>query len=211
MIIAVSNYGYLGQGNTVSLFFNAGTGTFSSQVTFPAGNGPYMIACALINGDNLPDIVAANTEQKVNVLMNSGGSDFSSRTEYNVFSQVAGDFYQSVALGDIDNDGDIDALYSSTGTQSGGDPAVALLSNSGDGTFSAPTAVVLNTYSGSAINVQIGDVNNDGWNDIIGASYSGRNTDGFQVILNNGSGGFISNSLYPAGQATFSVSLADVE
>ncbi len=208
--IAAANYGYLGQGNTVSIFFNDGVGNFSSQSVFPAGNGPYKIACGLINDDSYPDVVAANTDQKLSVLMNSGGSDFSNRTEYNIFSVVAGDFYQSVTLGDIDNDGDIDALYSSTGTQSGGNPAVALLRNVGDGTFTGPTAVELTTYSGSAMNVRIGDVNGDGWNDIIGASYDGRNTDGFQVILNNGSGGFLTNSLYPAGQTTFSVALADV-
>ncbi len=208
--IAASNYGYLGQGNTVSVFFNDGIGNFGGQVTFPSGNGPYKIACGLIDGDNFPDIVTANAEQKMNVLLNNGSSDFSSRTEYNVFSQVAGDFYQSVTLADVDNDGDVDALYSSTGSQASGNPAVALLRNSGDGTFNAPTAIELTSYSGSALNVEVGDVNGDGWNDIIGASFDGRNTDGFQVILNNGSGGFLTNSLYPAGQATFSISIADL-
>ena len=208
--IAASNYGYLGQGSTVSLFFNNGTGTFSSQITYPAGNGPYKIACGLIDGDNLPDIVAANTDQKLSVLMNTGGSDFSSKTEYNIFSLVAGDFYQSVTLGDVDNDGDTDVLYSSTGTQFNGNPAIALLRNNGSGALGTPSAIQLNSYSGSALNVSIGDVNGDGWNDIVGASFDGRNTDGFQVILNNGSGGFLSNSLYPAGQATFSAAIADV-
>ena len=113
-------------------------------------------------------------------------------------------------LSDIDNDGDIDALYSSTGTQSAGDAAIALLRNTGDGTFIAPAAISLGTYTGSALNVQVGDLNGDGWNDIAGASYNGRNMDGFQVILNNGSGGFTNNSLYPAGQATFCTALADV-
>ncbi len=208
--IAAGNYGYLGQGNTVSIFYNDGVGNFGSQSVFPAGNGPYKIACGLINGDDYPDIVAANSEQKLSVLMNSGGTDFSSKTEYSIFSVIAGDFYQSVTLGDVDNDGDTDVLYASSGTQSGGDPAIALLKNSGNGTLGSPIPIQLSTYTGSAVSVAIGDLNGDGWKDIVGASFDGRNTDGFQVILNNGSGGFSSNSLYPAGQATFSVALADV-
>ncbi|HSD64562.1 MAG TPA: VCBS repeat-containing protein, partial [Ignavibacteriaceae bacterium] len=208
--LAVANYGFNGQGNTVSILINNGNGTFSNQITFPSGSGPYKIASELINNDNLPDLVIANAGQKMNVLINSGGIDFSNKTEYNVFSPIAGDFYQSIALSDIDNDGDIDALYSSTGTNSNFEPAIAIFRNAGDGTFISPEPLILTPFTSGSVDIETADLNNDGWKDIVGDSYDGRNTDGFEVLMNNGSGGFLSPSLFPAGQGTFNLSLSDV-
>ncbi len=208
--LAAANYGFNGQGNTISILLNNGNGTFSNQLIFPAGTGPYKIASALINNDNLPDIVVADADQRMNVLVNSGGNDFSNKTEYNVFSQFAGDFFQSVSLADIDNDGDIDACYSSTASGVNFNSAIALFRNNGDGTFGSPEGIELSAFTGGSVDIEISDLNGDGWKDIVGDSYSGRNTDGFQVLKNNGSGGFLPASLYPAGQGTFNIALADV-
>ncbi len=209
--IAAANYGFNGQGNTISILLNNGNGTFSNQLIFPAGTGPYKIASALINNDNLPDIVVADADQRMNVLINTGGNDFSNKTEYNVFSQFAGDFFQSISLADVDNDGDIDALYSSTSSEANFNSAIALFRNTGTGTFGSPESIVLSSFTGGSVDIEVADLNGDGWNDIVGDSYNGRNTDGFQVLLNNGSGGFLSASLYPAGQGTFNIALADAD
>ncbi|MGA2743050.1 MAG: Ig-like domain repeat protein [Candidatus Sulfotelmatobacter sp.] len=56
--LAVTNLG----DSTVSLLLNQGdgSGTFQTQVTFPAGSTPLGIAAGDLNGDGLPDLAVAN-------------------------------------------------------------------------------------------------------------------------------------------------------
>jgi hypothetical protein len=56
-IVAANNYL-----NTVSVFLNAGNGTFLNQTSYAlsVGASPYGVALADVNGDNRPDIIVAN-------------------------------------------------------------------------------------------------------------------------------------------------------
>ena len=56
--LAVTNLG----DSTVSLLLNqgGGTGTFQTQVTFPAGSSPTGVTAGDLNGDGLPDLAVAN-------------------------------------------------------------------------------------------------------------------------------------------------------
>lgn len=209
--LAVANYGYLGQGDSLSLLLNDGAGNFLPAVNFYAGDSPHKVAAAYVDGDTLIDLIVANENQRVNVLLNSGGDDFSNRTQYNVLSQWAGDFFPNVVVADIDNDGDNDILYSSTRTWDGNRGLIALLPNQGNGTFGSAQSIPLTDFTAGASDMAVGDLNGDGWLDIIGASFSGRTSDGYQVVMSDGAGNFLPAYRNPAGQATRFVMAADVD
>jgi len=207
--LAVVNYGYLGQGSTVSVYINNGNGSFISGGTFASGVGPYRIESGFIDNDNLIDLVIANENQKLNVLLNSGNNDFSNKTEYDVEGNYGGNAWFNVELADMDNDIDIDILYSSTRTWDGVRGQVAYFKNNGDGTFASPVRIDLVDYTAGATDVGTGDLNEDGWLDIVAASFAGTNTDGYQVVYSDGLGGFQNAFKNPAGQATRSISIGD--
>lgn len=209
--LAVANYGYLGQGDSLSLLMNDGHGGFQPAINFFAGNSPYKVVAEYIDGDTLIDLVVANENQRVNVLFNSGDNDFSNRTEYNVLSQWASDFYPNVVVADMDNDNDNDILYSSTRTWDGNRGLVALLPNLGNGTFASAQSIPLTDFTAGAVDLAVGDFNNDSWLDIVGASFDGRTSDGYQVVMSDGAGNFLPAYRNPGGQATRVVMTADVD
>jgi hypothetical protein len=199
------------QGGTISILVNKGNGSFAAPVNFPAGQTPYKITVAKINNDNLPDIVVANEGEKMNILFNGGNNNFSNRVEKVVQSVVwGGDANANVEAADIDNDNDNDILYSSSLTWDGNTAQIALFRNLGNGTFAAVQLINLAVFTGGAVDMDVADLNGDGWKDIVGANFSGRIGDGYQVVLNNGSGNFLSAVAKPAGQSTYTLTTADI-
>jgi len=198
-------------GGTISILINAGNGSFAAAVNFPAGQTPYKITVAKINNDNLQDIVVANEGEKMNILFNSGGNNFSNRVEKVVQPVVwGGDINANVEAADIDNDNDNDILYSSSFTWDGNEGQIALFRNKGNGTFAPVQLINLNLFTGGAVDMDVADLNGDGWKDIVAANFSGRIQDGYQLVLNNGSGNFLPAVLKPAGQSTYTLTTADV-
>ena len=89
-------------------------------------------------------------------------ADFGTRT--NIGTGVD---YSSIALGDIDNDGDLDLIV--TG-YSGSGYRLDKYINNGAGSFSGPTSF------GTAVNnssISLGDIDNDGDLDLIVTGYDG--------------------------------------
>jgi hypothetical protein len=207
--LAVSNFGLDGSGNTISLLINNGSGSFNSALTFPAGSSPYRLAAGRINSDNLPDIVVSNTAGKVNVLLNSGGNNFSNRTEYSA-GTTGQSLFSSIFLADMDNDNDLDVLYSCMGLMNSNGFVAALFTNQ-NGVLSAPQQIELNTFSSNPNDIKAADLNNDGWKDVVTTSTSARTSDGFQINLSNGSGGFLPAFIDPAGQNTNSIMIGDAD
>ncbi len=90
-------------GNSVSILFGNGNGTFNStttpEVNYPAGNGPTSIAVADYNLDTLPDLaVTDQTDNAVSILLNTGSGVFGLNQELplspdtNPLSIVSADF-----------------------------------------------------------------------------------------------------------------------
>lgn len=209
MDIAVANN--KSTGGTISILINKGNGTFKTAVNFPSGETPYKITVAKINTDDLPDIVVANEGEKMNILFNGGSNNFSNKIETVVQAEVwGGDADANVEAADIDNDTDVDILYSSSFTWDGNEGQIALYRNMGNGTFAPAQFISLNVFTGGAVDMEVTDLNGDGWKDIVGANFSGRILDGYQIVLNNGSGNFLPAVLKPAGQSTFTLTTADV-
>ncbi|MFY8001473.1 MAG: FG-GAP-like repeat-containing protein, partial [Candidatus Kapaibacteriota bacterium] len=168
--------------NNVSIFINNGLGVFAPTPLSPftVGAAPQQAALGDVNGDGFLDIIAANQGAgTVTVLLNNGlGTNYtaSPSSPFTVGAQPYG-----VAVGDVDNDGDIDIV---TSNQSGG--AMTVLLNNGSGTYTPKAGSPFASGVPTSIRVTLGDI--DGDNDLDAALFS--NAGFIAVLLNDGSGGF---------------------
>ncbi|NML65656.1 hypothetical protein HHL22_10610 [Hymenobacter sp. RP-2-7] len=170
------------QNNTVSIRLNGGsttgssTGIFSGSQEVAVGNNPLGAALGDVDGDRDLDIVTANAySNNVSVRLNGGDA---SGTNTGVFGNgttiMAGYSPASIALGDIDGDGDLDML---TSNQSSNTVSVRL--NGGDatgstsGVFVAPASVNIPEVAvGSRPSyLVLADVDGDGDLDVLTANY----------------------------------------
>ncbi len=91
-------------GNTVSVRFNDGTGTFAGILDVPVAASPFGVAVGDIDHDGDLDLVATNpNSQSVSIRRNDGRGNFSGTQSVSV-----GSFPDGLVLGDADGDGDLD-------------------------------------------------------------------------------------------------------
>ncbi len=205
------------------VFYGVGNGTFLPPVVAVGpvndrltASGP--MAAGDLNGDSIPDIVTSGAGFGPSILQgglyialgNSNGT-FTQGQRY-IVGGVSGD--HSVALGDFNHDGKLDAAVSRYfGTTDRTDDVVILFGN-GDGTLQAPVnydvGVGAITVSGGAGMVRGGDVNGDGWLDLVlgATSVSGQ---GVAVLMNRGDGTFEPAAFYYGGLGVTYVGLGDLD
>jgi uncharacterized repeat protein (TIGR01451 family) len=98
-----------GGSDMISVLLGRGDGTFGSRVDFPVTatggivNLKVNVAVGLVNDDNHLDIVSANLNDTVTVLLGGGDGTFASRSDY-----VVGPQPRFIALGDLNADGGLD-------------------------------------------------------------------------------------------------------
>jgi hypothetical protein len=121
-----------GSSDSVSVLLGTGTGSFGTANTFPAGPSggeAYGIQVVDVSGDGIPDLVVANgTANTVSVLLGTGTGTFSQAPNS---PMAVGADPQSVAIGDVNNDGKADLAVADTGSND-----ITLLLGKGGGTFS---------------------------------------------------------------------------
>jgi len=147
-----------GDGNTLTVLTNDGTGNFAMGYTLTVGAGTRSVAAADVNGDGKIDLISgdmlANT---LTVLTNSGNGGFSVSGVYQV-----GTWPSSVGAADLNGDG-IPDLY----CPNRNDNTVSVLTNNGSGGFVSAGAFPVDNHP---YNATAADVNGDGNIDLITAN-----------------------------------------
>ncbi|MEG5170538.1 VCBS repeat-containing protein, partial [Microcoleus sp. AT10-A2] len=167
----------------VSVLLGNGSGTFAAQSNYSVNVGAVSVAVGDLNGDGNNDIITANKRDSnvsaslnndVSVLLSNGDGSFGVATNYSIQS-ITGNFHNplSVAVGDVDGDGDLDAVISGQGY---GLESVFL--NNGNGTFANPSDDNYSSYASDQA-VALADIDLDSDLDLIFAS------GGVDVRLNN--------------------------
>ena len=179
--VVTSNYHH----HSISIMFNDGNGNFDSTVLKPLGvDAPKGVEIADFDDDSLSDIVVIGyTSFDVVVLFGDGHGGFAqSDTNYTEVCNAP----QSVAVADIDLDGDTDIIV---GQEHGCDFTV--LVNDGSGHFPSYDQYTSGESNGRHQNIAVQDVNHDGYPDILApkyAEYTGSNT--LYCLFSDGSGSF---------------------
>ena len=190
----------------IFIIFNMESMVFSAQFTnfqsLPQGLRDGSIALGDIDNDGDLDLIATgrtSSNYQSKVYTNNGNGYF------NEFENISpGVYFSSIALGDIDNDGDLDLIL--TGND-GSTYHSKVYKNNGNGNFILDDNIIPGVEWSS---VALGDIDNDGDQDLIltgkdaGTSYS-------KVYKNDGNGNFSFNTNIIPAVGTSSIALGDID
>ncbi|MCK6436132.1 SwmB domain-containing protein [Rivihabitans pingtungensis] len=185
---------------TISVLTGTGNGVFASTPTSlaieTAGvNVVQHIEAADLNQDGYADLVTTRSDGRTSVSFGSAnGLTLSQIYPSSSFNNTDGD---ALALADVNHDGKLDMISAIDSIQT-----VTVRLNQGNGTFGAATFNALNGL-GMVTSLAVGDVNQDGNQDIVVATDMGSP----QVLLNTGTGTFSTPVNLP-GAVTGSVDVA---
>jgi hypothetical protein len=190
-------------------------GQFLPPLNLSTGNLTPSVAIGDLNGDGLPDVVAADYDingnnGQVTVFFQNQASP---GTFLTAVTFPAGAQPQAVRIADVNGDGLPDLVVANRGPGSDGTGApgisVLLQDATHPGTFLAPV-----TYSTpwGAIDVAVADLNGDGKPDLAVASLGPAPTGAISVLLQNASspGTFATATSYIAFGQPLSVAIADL-
>lgn len=206
---------------SVAVLFGNGDGTFQTAVSYGSdGTAASFIAVKDVNGDGKPDLLVANAcgndgeygcmIGSLGVLLGNGNGTFRAAVNYASGGYEA----DSIAVGDVNGDGNPDLVVGDQCSASGDCNGVAgVLLGNGNGTFQPAVAYESGGYE--AQSVVVTDVNGDGKPDLevanLCASSDCTNGGAVGVLLGNGDGTFQTAVSYGSGgQDAESLAVADV-
>src|SRR5205807_209311 len=183
---------------------------FQQPLSYPVGKSPISLAVADFNKDGKADIVVANQcgaggcnqPGEVSVLLGNGDGSFRTAATY-----AAGFTPSSVAVGDLNGDGNIDVVV---GNMCGIDPACAagtasVLLGDGTGKFKTGKEIDLGKRPSS---IAIGNLRGKGVLDLVAAN---QGADQVALLLGNGDGTFQKQVQYSVGSAPSSLVTGDFD
>ncbi|CAF0742600.1 unnamed protein product [Adineta steineri] len=193
--IVVANSG----SNNIGIFLGYGNATFSSQTTYSTGNSsqPYAVAIADFNNDKRLDIVVANygTNNLGIFYGNNDGTFLSQQT----MSTGPFSLPRYVVVGDFNNDSRWDIAVINYGPDS-----LGIFLGYDNGTFSNQTTYFTGLGAGP-YSAAVGDLNNDGIQDIIVTVYYSR---AVAIFLGYGNGTFAKTASYSTGSGSRPITVA---
>lgn len=188
----------------IAILYNDGAGRFMDIANYSVPEYPSSVFVGDVDGDTHNDIVVAGgdyalnrDEDMISVFKNDGTGDFESRIDYE-----GGDNPHSLKLGDIDSDGDLDAVTVNS------DHNLGVFLNDGDGAFK--TKLEFPT-GGHPYALRLGDLDNDLDLDVVVATDKDGTKDRIYVLTNEGNGWFNIITNYPTTDNPISVYLGDID
>jgi hypothetical protein len=188
--------------DNVEIWLGNGLGSFVLHDSYVAGTGPERAHPGDFDKDGFVDLAITNgTDDKVTVLKGDGLGGF---TPFAASPLSAGSHPRGVALGDMNEDGNLDITVTNWGGQT-----VSLFLGDGAGGFSAAAGSPF-TVGLAPRSVAIGDLNGDYHLDIVVAN---EDDDNVTVLRGDGSGGFTSapGSPFALGHSPIAVGIGDVD
>jgi len=193
----------------VSVLYNVGGGVFANRADFAIpGTQPYRLASGDLDGDSWPDLVVsvATSTASAAILINDGTGAFAAPSWLPTPSGSGINSIAGVHVADVDNDSDLDVLYSE-GNPVGLWGSIGLFRNGGSANFGALESLAVTI--GRAGDFAVADVTLDGWPDILCVGHSGNN--GYSLLRSNGLGGFLAEQNFRTGEMARSISTGDVD
>jgi len=184
--------------DSLTLVLNNGDSTFTMSGIY-AGNGPYDLVIADLDGVNELDsaVINRNADQLA-VFRNGGGADFSAGP----VTYACGDEAETIDAARLNGDNYDDLVVSCTGTEE-----VQIFLNNGDGTFGTPASF---TTTDALAAARIGDIDGDLDLDNIIADPAWGNDYTMTVLLNDGTGSFsVATETIPIGDYVYNLYVGD--
>jgi hypothetical protein len=194
--LAVANGG-AEAGNTVSVLFGNGDGTFGPKTDYRVGYGPNDIIAADLKGDGNADLATANyTDGTASVLLNKGDGTFLPATNYVAGHPFAPYRIAAAPLAVASKPSLVVATIAGT----------YVFVNSGNGTFKAALG-----YEPVSTGVALTDMNGDGNPDLVvaGSFLDSGGAQGVTTLLGKGNGIFLSPTAYVAAPNLTGITIGD--
>ena len=174
--------------NSLSVALGTGQGKFQAPAMMALNFSPNLVATGDFNGDGKMDLVVSSTifgSPTLAILLGNGTGGFGSPMFIpNYFDSVA-----AIALGDVNNDGNLDIVV----------PGAVFLGN-GDGTFQPPITI---SATRGAQSLALADFNGDGKLDLAAGEGS------LHILLGKGNGTFTPKVTIPVSNGTSTLVIAD--
>lgn len=195
--------------------YNVGSSAYNGNPS-PFERDPSAVATADFDGDGDPDIVVANTEYaapggRTNgmsgfvVLFNDGSGGYGPPTYYTVSNKGCWD----VAVGDFDEDGDVDVIVPVADTFWETGNTVVLFLNDGTGAF--PISRTFTVGGQAPTGITVADFDGDGHLDAATVSYQFPEMDGrLSVLKGTGAGQFAPHVTYTVNARPFKLQAGDL-